>query len=54
MADLGESFPEANFLVTGINLPDTNAHGPNENIDLAFCKKLITAISMIMEDFVKF
>eukprot|EP00343_Euplotes_focardii_P003369 CAMPEP_0205812714 /NCGR_PEP_ID=MMETSP0205-20121125/17253_1 /ASSEMBLY_ACC=CAM_ASM_000278 /TAXON_ID=36767 /ORGANISM="Euplotes focardii, Strain TN1" /LENGTH=182 /DNA_ID=CAMNT_0053093839 /DNA_START=18 /DNA_END=563 /DNA_ORIENTATION=- len=31
---LGEKFPKADFLVTGSSLPDTNAHGPNENLDL--------------------
>ena len=29
MAMLGESFPEAQFLITGVLGPKTNAHGPN-------------------------
>ena len=34
MQMLGERFPEAQFLVTGVMGPGSNAHGPNEFIDL--------------------
>ena len=30
MAMLGERFPDAQFLVTGVLGPHSNAHGPNE------------------------
>ena len=30
MGMLGERFPEAQFVITGVLGPDTNAHGPNE------------------------
>ena len=30
MAMLGEKFPEAQFVVTGVLGPHSNAHGPNE------------------------
>ena len=30
MAMLGEKFPEAQFLITGVLGPQSNAHGPNE------------------------
>jgi acetylornithine deacetylase/succinyl-diaminopimelate desuccinylase-like protein len=30
MAMLGEKFPQAQFVVTGVVGPHSNAHGPNE------------------------
>ena len=37
---LGERFPEAQFLITGVLGPHSNAHGPNEFLHTAFAKKL--------------
>ena len=45
---LGEKFPEADFLVTGASLPDTNAHGPNENLDLPSTRNLTTALAHLL------
>ncbi len=51
MTDLGELYPSANFLVTGVGHPTTNAHGPNENLDLEYCKRIISVVSLIVEDY---
>jgi acetylornithine deacetylase/succinyl-diaminopimelate desuccinylase-like protein len=48
---LGEKFPEANFLVTGSSLPDSNAHGPNENLDLPSTKNMITALALMLSKY---
>ena len=34
MAMLGEKYPKAQFMVTGVLGPESNAHGPNEFLDL--------------------
>ena len=34
MAMLGEKFPEAQFAITGVLGPGSNAHGPNEFLHL--------------------
>ena len=39
-------FPQANFLLTGVGFPDSNAHAANENLDLEFCRKLIGVIAL--------
>ena len=45
---LCEKFPEAKFLVTGVLGPQSNAHGPNEFLDLPYVKKLTQALSLII------
>lgn len=45
---LGEHFPHAQFLITGVLGPRSNAHGPNEFLDLAYAKKLTTAVAGIV------
>jgi len=46
---LGEMFPLAQFLVTGVLGPASNAHGPNEFIHIGFTKKLIAAVALVLE-----
>lgn len=41
-------FPEANFLLTGVGFPDSNAHAANENLDLEYCRKLTTVIAILL------
>ncbi|MDT8439052.1 MAG: M20 family metallopeptidase [Wenzhouxiangellaceae bacterium] len=48
MAMLGESFPEAQFLITGVLGPKSNAHGPNEFLHLDYARRLTTAVSMVL------
>lgn len=42
-------FPLAQFIVTGVLGPGSNAHGPNEFLHIGFTKKLIAAVSIILE-----
>ncbi len=48
MGMLGERFPEAQFVITGVLGPESNAHGPNEFLDLAYAEKLTGCIASIL------
>ncbi|EYF06938.1 M20 family metallopeptidase [Chondromyces apiculatus] len=50
MAMLGDKFPEAQFLITGVLGPQSNAHGPNEFLHLAYGKKLTCCVASILAD----
>ena len=45
MGMLGSRFPEAQFVITGVLGPDSNAHGPNEFLDLAYAEKLAASMT---------
>jgi acetylornithine deacetylase/succinyl-diaminopimelate desuccinylase-like protein len=47
---LGERFPEAQFVVTGVLGPRSNAHGPNEFLHLPTVKRLTEAVACILHD----
>jgi acetylornithine deacetylase/succinyl-diaminopimelate desuccinylase-like protein len=51
MAMLGERFPKAQFVITGVLGPRSNAHGPNEFLHIPFAKKLTCCISSILSDY---
>ena len=51
MAMLGKQFPEAQFVITGVLGPQSNAHGPNEFLHIPFAKNLTCCISSIIADF---
>ena len=53
MAMLGKQFPEAQFVITGVLGPQSNAHGPNEFLHIPFAKNLTCCISSIITDFQK-
>jgi acetylornithine deacetylase/succinyl-diaminopimelate desuccinylase-like protein len=48
MGMLGQLFPKAQFCVTGVLGPGSNAHGPDEFLEIGFTKKLIAAVSVIL------
>ena len=48
---LGEQFPRAQFVITGVLGPGSNAHGPNEFLHIPFAKKLTACIASILNDF---
>jgi len=50
MGMLGEKFPAAQFLVTGLLGPKSNAHGPNEFLHIAMGKKLTCCVTQVLED----
>ncbi len=45
---LGERFPQAQFLITGVLGPHSNAHGPNEFLHLPTAKRLTAAVALIL------
>jgi acetylornithine deacetylase/succinyl-diaminopimelate desuccinylase-like protein len=49
MAMLGERFPQAQFLITGVLGPHANAHGPNEFLHTSYAKKLNSCLVRVME-----
>jgi len=51
MAMLGEQFPAAQFVVTGVLGPGSNAHGPNEFLHVPYAKKLTACVASILNDF---
>ena len=48
MGMLGDMFPDAQFVVTGVLGPGSNAHGPNEFLDLAAARKITTCIARLL------
>jgi acetylornithine deacetylase/succinyl-diaminopimelate desuccinylase-like protein len=50
MAMLGEFYPRAQFMITGVLGPNSNAHGPNEFLHIPFVRKLTTCVSQVIAD----
>ncbi len=50
MGMLGEKFPDAQFLITGLLGPNSNAHGPNEFLHIQKGKKLTCCVAQVLED----
>jgi acetylornithine deacetylase/succinyl-diaminopimelate desuccinylase-like protein len=48
MAMLGRHFPEAQFLITGVLGPHSNAHGPNEFLHVPYAKKLTACVASVI------
>jgi acetylornithine deacetylase/succinyl-diaminopimelate desuccinylase-like protein len=48
MSMLGAKFPGAQILVTGVLGPKSNAHGPNEFIDIGYAKRVCSAAARIV------
>ncbi|HEX7250163.1 MAG TPA: peptidase M20, partial [Burkholderiales bacterium] len=44
MAMLGAKYPQAQFLITGVLGPHSNAHGPNEFLHIGYAKKLTACV----------
>jgi len=53
MSMLGEKFPAAQFVITGVLGPQSNAHGPNEFLHIPYAKKLTACVGLIIESFKK-
>ena len=51
MAMLGERFPKAQFMITGVLGPGSNAHGPNEFLHIPYAKKLTACVAVILNRF---
>lgn len=48
MGMLGEKFPQAQFLITGVLGPNSNAHGPNEFLHIPMAKKLTCCVADVL------
>ena len=49
MGMLGEKFPEAQFMITGVLGPQSNAHGPNEFLHIPMGKRLTASVAMVLQ-----
>ncbi|HSY06303.1 MAG TPA: M20/M25/M40 family metallo-hydrolase [Steroidobacteraceae bacterium] len=50
MGMLGERFPRTQFFITGVLGPHSNAHGPNEFLDIEYAKQLTVCVSLVLAD----
>jgi acetylornithine deacetylase/succinyl-diaminopimelate desuccinylase-like protein len=48
MGMLGEKFPQAQFVVTGVLGPHSNAHGPNEFLDIPTGKRVTETVARVL------
>ena len=48
MGMLGERYPRAQFVITGVLGPASNAHGPNEFLHIPCATRLTAAMSLIL------
>jgi acetylornithine deacetylase/succinyl-diaminopimelate desuccinylase-like protein len=49
MGMLGRQFPRAQFVITGVLGPGSNAHGPNEFLHLPTARRVTTAVAHILD-----
>lgn len=45
---LQDMFPAAQFCVTGVLGPHSNAHGPNEFLDIEYCKRVVGCVAAVV------
>jgi acetylornithine deacetylase/succinyl-diaminopimelate desuccinylase-like protein len=50
IAEFLEAFPQASVLVTGVEDPDTRAHGANEGLHLAEFEKVVKAEALLLRN----
>jgi acetylornithine deacetylase/succinyl-diaminopimelate desuccinylase-like protein len=50
MGMLGAKFPSAQFLITGVLGPQSNAHGPNEFLHIGYAKALTACVTQVLAD----
>jgi acetylornithine deacetylase/succinyl-diaminopimelate desuccinylase-like protein len=48
MGMLGAQYPQAQFLITGVLGPHSNAHGPNEFLHLDYAKRLTACVADVL------
>jgi acetylornithine deacetylase/succinyl-diaminopimelate desuccinylase-like protein len=53
MGMLGEQFPKAQFFITGVLGPQSNAHGPNEFLHIDYARKLTGCVALVLADHAK-
>ncbi|WGL52230.1 dipeptidase [Nocardioides sp. BP30] len=50
IAEFKEAFPDASVLVTGVEDPDTRAHGPNEGLHLAEFERVVLGEALLLRN----
>jgi hypothetical protein len=50
MGMLGEKFPGAQFMITGVLGPHSNAHGPNEFLHIPTGKRVTQAVARVIAE----
>jgi hypothetical protein len=50
MGMLGAKYPRAQFVITGVLGPHSNAHGPNEFLHIAMGKGVTLAVAQVLAD----
>jgi acetylornithine deacetylase/succinyl-diaminopimelate desuccinylase-like protein len=50
MGMLGEKFPGAQFMITGVLGPHSNAHGPNEFLHIPTGKRVTMAVAQVIAE----
>ncbi len=50
MGMLGKKFPSAQFLITGVLGPESNAHGPNEFLHVPTGRRLTACVAQVLAD----
>src|SRR5206468_8305912 len=50
MGMLGARYPDAQFVITGVLGPHSNAHGPNEFLHLPMGRKVTQVIARVLAD----
>ena len=50
IAEFLDAFPEASVLVTGVEDPDTRAHGANEGLHLAEFERVVLAEALLLAE----
>jgi acetylornithine deacetylase/succinyl-diaminopimelate desuccinylase-like protein len=48
MSMLGQAFPQAQFVITGVLGPHSNAHGPNEFLHLDYAQRLTCCVAEVI------
>ncbi len=48
MGMLGKHFPAAQFLITGVLGPKSNAHGPNEFLHVPYARRLTCCVAQVI------
>eukprot|EP00485_Elphidium_margaritaceum_P000220 CAMPEP_0202695064 /NCGR_PEP_ID=MMETSP1385-20130828/8748_1 /ASSEMBLY_ACC=CAM_ASM_000861 /TAXON_ID=933848 /ORGANISM="Elphidium margaritaceum" /LENGTH=501 /DNA_ID=CAMNT_0049351025 /DNA_START=40 /DNA_END=1545 /DNA_ORIENTATION=+ len=50
MGQLRRKFPNSQFVITGILGPNSNAHGPNEFLEIEFTKRVMCCVASVLYD----
>jgi acetylornithine deacetylase/succinyl-diaminopimelate desuccinylase-like protein len=50
MGMLGTRYPNAQFVITGVLGPHSNAHGPNEFLDIRMAKNVSACVAQVIVD----